>query len=415
MGKTLSQNPTAIETFKKIFNDLSAEIGKVSNSADATLGPIFNAIALFILYTPFVYWAAFCICFYIFILGGIMLMVLVGNEDNCKCCMKFMLIELAFFTFLIALISISLLASAVFITTTCKTIPGVLNANSSSIIFLFIQCGVNEATNDPQFKAILQNCLASGESESLLKVMNQDNTISRTTLDFLKDLTAYNSISTNFTKEGLISTAITNSIADWNNFKTFKSIDQPKALRALTDLNQEVSCDGRSFQMTVSQCGTKKKCGGVAESAISDLQNCAIRSAQAFQNLKDFVTNEFSLMQDLTTKLTGNTPKTPNSSQKIYRDKMKNLLGDFSAIRNKIGGFLTTSNIIQGDFEDNANCKILRSELKYLEGQICFKINNPIYFVSALLFFIGFLMFIMMWCICCGMRYQEKKVKRLIY
>ena len=412
-GVFLSQNPLTVESLKLVSSNLAGEIGKVTSSADSTLGPIFNAIAMFVVRAPIGYWIAFGAGVFICTLGGIMLTALCcmayKTKDSCRCCMKIMLFVISFLTLILVLIAIGLLAVSVVMTTACKTIPEISNANTSNIVSLFTGYGVKEATTDLRFRAILENCIAVDGSGSLLKVINQENDQSRTVLDFLNGLVAYNAVSRNLTQELLISPAITASVEVWNNYQVFKLIDQPVALSALRNLNQAVSCNSKNFQMALAQCGTDGQCRGILESTTSDLPTCASSSAQVFNNLKAFVTAEVLLMQELTSKLSDETPGTPNTYQKDYRAKMRSLLNDFDVIRTRIGGFLSSTHVRQGGLEQNANCNILKLEIQNLENEICFKINNPVYYLSAFLSLIGFFMFFLMWCVCCGMRWQKKE------
>jgi hypothetical protein len=405
IGIGITLTTANVQLYQNAMNEAVTTLRTTIRDVEGTPADVTSGIAAAIIYSPIGYWITFG--FGLFIIAMMIIMVIFVSlmysrpTDNCRCCAKTFLVITTLLIVILGLLCIALLIASAAITSVCKAIPSVLNANSSQLPGVLRGWGVNLSAS---MQNVLNNCVASDATGNVTLVINSTNPAVPAGLNFLDGILAFRNLQANLTREQTVSPAINTTLSNWTNIQVSIIADQANALTSLNTLNDQTSCGGQTYRLNSFNCSGASNCIGIYNTATTTLPSCAPSSAQTvFTNLKAYTTSEATLLTNMIADLNSTTGN-PNSLQAAYRASMISAFPEFNQVLAVVGAFTNSVSSQIGGFYYNTNCTIMRQEVLNLEATICFAFANPLYYFTALLCFLVLFFFFFAWLLCCALR-----------
>ena len=405
----------------------------VSTTLDATnaklttlineLNTIFNSVTdhaeTAIDYSIIGYWVLFGLCCGAVFLGFIILTVLccVCTWQRCHKGLFFsrlLLVLLGIVAVCTAVICFILMIGSVSGSSFCGFVAEINRGNfnvfnqidqnvSDDVIDVFRTCSLTSQTGD--LSTVLLETAAEREAYG---------SVTR----FFDGLLAYNYYSQNMSEE-TGSKGIENQVDTWTQYQQGLLSDFRQVDTTLEQLNDLIDCNDDIFFLTSALCVDigNKNCFGILESDSYTAPSCSDNATVANQNfldLKSYMTEEQALMTSLINNLSDTTTLTPNTRFINSKIALNNLSQPYNAIANSVSsslGIADDYNVTQSELVD---CRAFRHALLKFEEESCLNFNHYIYVILVLGAVCACLLFLLTWCLCCGLRetgnYEEVSV-----
>lgn len=357
------------------------------------------------------FWVAIFLLFISLTLVGVTAMFVwfqnINKVDRCRLGAKILLILIAFVTFLLSFLCFYYVLMSITITSTCLTIPTVLNTIDLSS--LLNSWGV---VLDPAVNTIVANCIPKAASGNPYYLVN--DTIGRNfdIIYYLDGVTHFNNLINFLQKNGTNSSGITNVIDYWTKISTGILIDQLPVTQTLVNLNNLTSCGKVSYQFNAINCTSGIPCSPIFQNSGFIPPNCcdASRANFLYNNLYSYLNDEWNLMSQMINDLAGSSISTPNSLETTAKLNCIQVSANFQNIKNQTGSFLTSLSS-KGGFLNNLNCTIVRQNILNIEELLCFNVNNKLVTFTIVLVITILTLLAGSWTLCLALVTMEKFIE----
>ena len=363
----------------------------------------------------------------------VMFMNLVKNKLHCLKCLNklFMLLKILMST----LLNIAGLALVI------------LCFIMSNMCYFFFQASTNSAYSDKitqvTVRDIFKNCIMSGGTGDLSKLVGDTTSITKQLDDFQKTMTAFTDMdkyALNFT--GTVSPTVgTNILNDYNDRKNIK-IDDLKTSPAYS-FEEAVNFMNTRLTGTNNVAALNGNCpGGVTSSASGDgagvnsmtayciqfgsstfptvnpwkpqlrwtvASGTSTTDRQAVEDKKDsFVTIQSDYISRMTTF--ANKYNTDlYTPEKNYMTSLKSAYDSLQSVKTKSASTVAFLTKFSNDLFKALNCQILGRHIRTFEVALCAKFTYKLMFQTDALIALGLILFFHSWCVCCGIRCAPKR------
>ena len=417
-GEQLASSSGSREEIKTMIKEVNVNLQTLIDEVESVAEPGTDNVDTYVDYVLWGYWCVFGFGILLMFLSVVVLVVMCNmcSKDKCWDCLKcgrVLLVFIGFFILMFSIIVFILLIGSASISGFCGFVAEINKGNKEIL---------NEFPNlKDNVKDIIKTCLytdSDGDlNDLLIKTQSnatplqlstnfQNTNYLKSVYIFIDGFSSYrnyhNTTSLSSQSAGIIAQ---NKI--WTNLELAKTFDFDNINSALQDLNNILSCDNKSFQFYPSQCNSAAGCQSIRDTETFTAPSCADAKAnQLFINLKKYINEEVGLMNFFQESISDeNNANSAQSKFVLAKNDLNGLNDAVVAIEAEFKEvFKNSSERFSAKWRDIDDCRVIRKILLQYEDKTCFEFGYYVYILMVISCVMAVLLFLMSWCICCGLR-----------
>lgn len=376
-GQTFA-NPSTMITMSQQLSQSSQEVDKIVTNVTDALTSV-EEVKDFIKRTS--RWSGIIMIIVSLLLLAVSVITLIqlwrmtrGKDKSLRNFIKSLLVWLSVLTFIASAMTLVFYASAVALGSSCSGLSLMLNSTDINQLFTSWQIDTGSSSR------VMDVCVSSGKSGKVLDVFESPQTVSN-----LKQISTFadgfyeiKKIMPRVSEGKLDSIEIARSVENWQEISQGLSIDQPPVTGALGTLNSQ--CSSTYFRLNSVNCSSSlPECLSLFNTTSFPSGKCSVDSEQIFNNLKEYQSDEVSLMTDLIESIQGGLT-TPNGKFRFAFSSLADRGPSIENIRTALNETLVTIDGKGGNISSQLGCRIIKNDLLVLEAGLCDQYHTSLVF-----------------------------------